>query len=96
MKPTALKPFALDPNMLTLGGVFYPTGYIFLMFATEAEAFDWCRDDTLGMARKRVEGARAELDYAATDLRMLESLVDADDTVRAWRLREDKAREVSP
>ncbi len=37
MKPTALKPFALDPNMLTLGGVFYPTGYIFLMFATEAE-----------------------------------------------------------
>jgi hypothetical protein len=37
MKPVALKPFALEPNMLTLGGVFYPTGYMFLMFATEAD-----------------------------------------------------------
>lgn len=37
MKTVALKPFALEPNMLTLGGVFYPTGYMFLMFATEAE-----------------------------------------------------------
>ncbi len=37
MKSVALKPFALDPNMLTLGGVFYPTGHIFLMFVTEAD-----------------------------------------------------------
>ena len=33
-----MKPFALESNMLTLGGVFYPTGYMFLMFPTEQEA----------------------------------------------------------
>jgi hypothetical protein len=27
-----MKPFELDPKMLTLRGVFYPTGYIFAMF----------------------------------------------------------------
>lgn len=37
MKPVALKPFALEPNMLTMGGVFYPTGYMFLMFPTGQE-----------------------------------------------------------
>lgn len=37
MKSVSLKPFALEPNMLTLGGVFYPTGHMFLMFATEAD-----------------------------------------------------------
>ena len=33
-----MKPFALEPNMLTLRGVFYPTGYMFLMFPTRDEA----------------------------------------------------------
>ncbi|KQP22985.1 hypothetical protein [Pseudorhodoferax sp. Leaf267] len=28
----------LQPNMLTMAGVFYPTGYIFAMFPTEADA----------------------------------------------------------
>ena len=37
MKSVALKPFALDPSMLTMGGVFYPTGHMFLMFATDAD-----------------------------------------------------------
>jgi hypothetical protein len=37
VKSIALKPFALDPSMLTMGGVFYPTGHMFLMFATEAD-----------------------------------------------------------
>lgn len=27
-----MKPFMLDSRMLTLGGVFYPTGYVFAMF----------------------------------------------------------------
>ena len=33
-----MKQFALEPNMLTLRGVFYPTGYMFLMFPTEQDA----------------------------------------------------------
>ena len=30
--------FELDPHMLTVRGVFYPTGYMFLMFPTEQDA----------------------------------------------------------
>jgi hypothetical protein len=33
-----MKPFSIEPDMLTLGGVFYPTGYMFLMFPTEQDA----------------------------------------------------------
>jgi len=33
-----MKPFALEPGMLTLRGVFYPTGHLFLMFPTEEGA----------------------------------------------------------
>jgi len=35
-----MKPFALEPHMLTVRGVFYPTGYMFIMFPTEKEARD--------------------------------------------------------
>jgi len=35
-----MKPFALEPKMLTMRGVFYPTGYMFVMFRTEKEARD--------------------------------------------------------
>ena len=35
-----MKQFALEPGMLTMGGVFYPTGYMFLMFPSEQEARD--------------------------------------------------------
>lgn len=35
-----MKRFALEPNMLTLRGVFYPTGYMFIMFPTEKDARD--------------------------------------------------------
>jgi hypothetical protein len=35
---TDMKPFAMEPDMLTLRGVFYPTGYMFLMFPTEQDA----------------------------------------------------------
>lgn len=33
-----MKPFALEPKMLTLRGVFYPTGYIFVMFPKREDA----------------------------------------------------------
>lgn len=33
-----MRQFELQPNMLTLRGVFYPIGYMFLMFPTEKDA----------------------------------------------------------
>ena len=33
-----MKPFELDSSMMTMGGVFYPTGHIFLMFPTLDQA----------------------------------------------------------
>lgn len=33
-----MQDFRLDPGMLTLAGVFYPTGYVFAMFPTEQDA----------------------------------------------------------
>jgi hypothetical protein len=33
-----MQAFELDPSMLTMAGVFYPTGYVFAMFPTEADA----------------------------------------------------------
>ena len=35
-----MKRFAIEPNMLTLRGVFYPTGYMFIMFPSEKDARD--------------------------------------------------------
>lgn len=35
-----MKPFSLETDMLTMGGVFYPTGYMFVMFPTEKDARD--------------------------------------------------------
>jgi hypothetical protein len=35
-----MKRFELEPEMLTMSGVFYPTGYMFLMFPTEQAARD--------------------------------------------------------
>jgi hypothetical protein len=35
-----MKHFDLEPSMLTLRGVFYPTGYMFIMFPTEKDARD--------------------------------------------------------
>lgn len=33
-----MKPFALESGMLTMGGVFYPTGYMFIMFPSKDAA----------------------------------------------------------
>jgi hypothetical protein len=35
-----MKPFSLEPNMVTMRGVFYPTGHMFVMFPTEKDARD--------------------------------------------------------
>jgi hypothetical protein len=35
-----MKPFSIEPGMLTMRGVFYPTGYVFIMFPTEQDARD--------------------------------------------------------
>jgi hypothetical protein len=39
-KELAMKTFAPQSKMFTLGGVFYPTGHVFLMFPTLADAQD--------------------------------------------------------
>lgn len=33
-----MKRFEIEPGMRTMGGVFYPTGYVVLMFPTEKDA----------------------------------------------------------
>jgi hypothetical protein len=35
-----MKRFELEPGMLTMSGVFYPTGYMFVMFPSEQDARD--------------------------------------------------------
>ena len=35
-----MRPFALEPGMLNMQGVFYPKGHMFVMFPTEQEARD--------------------------------------------------------
>ena len=35
-----MKPFQLESSMVTMGGVFYPTGHMFIMFPTEQDARD--------------------------------------------------------
>ena len=39
-----MKTFALNPKMLTLTGVFYPTGYAFIMFPEDAQAEQAARE----------------------------------------------------
>jgi hypothetical protein len=33
-----MRPFSLEPRMLTMGGVFYPTGYVVVMVPTPQDA----------------------------------------------------------
>jgi len=35
-----MKPFTLEPSMVTMRGVFYPTGHMFIMFPSEKDARD--------------------------------------------------------
>lgn len=43
-----MKPFQIEPGMLTMRGVFYPTGYMVLMFPSE--------DDARGAVQKLEDG----------------------------------------
>jgi len=50
-----MKTFTLQPGMTTLGGVFYPTGYMVLMFPTEHDAQDAARRlDEVGLNEEAV------------------------------------------
>jgi len=70
-----MKPFTLEPSMTTLGGVFYPTGHMVLMFATEQNART--------AARKLEEEGLNEDDIALASpdefLRELSRTLDEDD-----------------
>lgn len=45
--------FDLHPDMLTMAGVFYPTGYVFAMFPTEADAKRVAHTlDAVGLSKK--------------------------------------------
>jgi hypothetical protein len=39
-----MKDFEMTPKMLSLGGVFYPTGYAFIMFPNAADATQVARE----------------------------------------------------
>lgn len=54
-----MKPFALEPQMLTLAGAFYPTGYLFLMFPSADDA-------------QQVEHAMRMRDYETGETMLLE------------------------
>ncbi|MDB5859638.1 MAG: hypothetical protein JWQ76_3327 [Ramlibacter sp.] len=50
-----MKTFTLQPGMTTMGGVFYPTGYMVLMFPTEHDAQDAARRlDEVGLDEEAV------------------------------------------
>ena len=38
-----MKPFQLEPSMVTMSGVFYPTGHMVLMFPSDQDARDGVR-----------------------------------------------------
>ena len=45
-----MKPFSLESSMLTMSGVFYPTGYMVLMFAS--------KDDAMKAGQKLIDSGR--------------------------------------
>jgi hypothetical protein len=85
-----MKPFHLDSSMTTMRGVFYPTGWMVLMFPGEQEARDAARllaDG--GLAEGDVmlltpEDVRRDLLGAAGDDDLLPSAGTEGDTVRRF------------
>ena len=56
-----MRTFHLEPGMTTLGGVFYPTGYMVLMFPTEHDARDAARRlDEVGLDEEAICHASPE------------------------------------
>jgi hypothetical protein len=56
-KEQHLKPFHLESSMVTMRGVFYPTGYMVLMFPTEQDA----RDAEAALADGGISGEEVSL-----------------------------------
>ena len=85
-----MRPFHLEPSMKTLRGVFYPTGWMVLMFPGEQEARQAGKvlEDN-GVAESDVllitpEDFRREIFGAAGDDNMLPSAGTEGDTVRKF------------
>lgn len=50
-----MQTFELEPGMLTMAGVFYPTGYVFAMFPSGDDARKVAKDvETQGLSKKPV------------------------------------------
>jgi hypothetical protein len=85
-----MKPFHLESSMKTMGGVFYPTGYVVLMFPDEQAArdagrllgdLDFDEDD---IALITPEDFNREILDAAGDDEILPSAGSEGDTVRRF------------
>ena len=86
-----MKPFHIEPGMKTLGGVFYPTGYMVLMFPGEQAAREAARKitdaglagDTLALITPA--DVERELAGATGDDDILPSAGTEGDTIRRFR-----------
>ena len=85
-----MKPFQLESGMRTMGGVFYPTGYVVLMFPGEQQARDACKllgDNGFDEAEVMLvtpDDFRRELGDATGDDAILPSAGSEGDTVRRF------------
>jgi hypothetical protein len=84
-----MKPFHLDPGMKTMRGVFYPTGWLVLMFAGEQQARDAAKllsDNGVDADVQLVtpEDFRRDIVGATGDDDMLPSAGTEGDTVRKF------------
>jgi hypothetical protein len=85
-----MKPFHLESSMKTMRGVFYPTGYMVLMFPGEQEARDAARlltDDGIDadcVCLITPEDFRREIVGATGDDDMLPSAGTEGDTIRRF------------
>ena len=85
-----MRPFRLDPDMKTMRGVFYPTGWLVLMFAGEQQARDAARllsDQGVGEADVLLvtpDDFRRDIVGATGDDDMLPSAGTEGDTVRKF------------
>lgn len=85
-----MKPFHLESRMKTMGGVFYPTGHVVLMFPTEQAARDACKllgdngFDECEVTLITPDDFRRELGDATGDDAILPSAGTEGDTVRRF------------
>ena len=85
-----MKPFHLESGMKTMGGVFYPTGHVVLMFPTEQAARDASKllgDNGFDEAEVTLitpDDFRRELGDATGDDAILPSAGSEGDTVRRF------------